>query len=89
MHSESEVLLQGQSLPLNFEQSGLDFLSSNGKNWIKIFHRKIQQQHLFPHRMTVFMQAMFWVRTFDGICAILLLDWLSKNDVKATEPNLI
>lgn len=32
MHSESEVLLQGQSLPLNFEQSGLDFLSSNGKN---------------------------------------------------------
>lgn len=34
------------------------------------------------------MQAMFWA-TFDGICAILLLDWLSKNDVKATEPNLI
>lgn len=69
--------------------SGLPFIKWKELNKNFSTSGEIQQQHLFPHRMTVFMQTMFWVRTFDGICAILLLDWLSKNDVKATEPNLI
>lgn len=78
MHSESEVLLQGQSLPLNFEQSGLDFLSSNGKNWIKIFHFRrnstatsLSSQDDSFHASYVLSQNLWWHLCYSSLRLIV------------------